>query len=117
VLLDQGGDKARFDLLGKYVEEVCIECRRWTKCEGEQDAWECCHQWPDERHKIEQTSDQPEHEGHGHTYQQQAHRRVGDGGADLHFARRADGSAAVTVMRVEGRLDIVTEDEVTPAQS
>jgi glycogen debranching enzyme len=50
--------------------------------------------------------------------QLEVHRlRVGDGCADLHFARRADGSVAVTVMRVEGRLDIVTEGEATPAQS
>jgi glycogen debranching enzyme len=35
--------------------------------------------------------------------------RVGHGCADLHFARRADGSVAVTVRRVEGQLEVVTE--------
>jgi len=43
--------------------------------------------------------------------------RVGDGCADLHFARRTDGSAAVTVMRVEGQFEVVTESEATPAPS
>jgi hypothetical protein len=42
--------------------------------------------------------------------------RVGDGCADLHFVRRADGSAAVTVRRVEGPLEVITESGAMPAQ-
>ena len=50
--------------------------------------------------------------------QLEVHRlRVGDGCADLLFARRTDSSVAVTVMQVEGRLEVVTESEATPAQS
>jgi len=50
--------------------------------------------------------------------QLEVHRlRVGEGRADLRFARRADGSVTVTVMRVEGQLDVVTEGEATPAKS
>src|SRR5215831_3631763 len=42
--------------------------------------------------------------------QLEVHRlRVGEG--------RADGSVTVTVMRVEGQLDVVTDGEVTPAKS
>jgi hypothetical protein len=42
---------------------------------------------------------------------------VGGARADLHFARRADGSVAVTVRWVEGQLEITTEDKATPAKS
>jgi hypothetical protein len=49
--------------------------------------------------------------------QLEVHRlRVGEGRADLHFARRADGSVTVTVMRVEGQLEVITEGEATPIQ-
>ena len=41
--------------------------------------------------------------------------RVGNGCADLRFARRADGSVAVTVVRVEGQLEVVIENETAPA--
>lgn len=50
--------------------------------------------------------------------QLEVHRlRVGDGCADLLFARRTDSSVAVTVMQVEGWIEVVTESEATPAQS
>jgi len=49
--------------------------------------------------------------------QLEVHRlRVGEGCADLHFARRADGSVTVSVRRVEGQLEVVTEGGATPAQ-
>ena len=50
--------------------------------------------------------------------QLEVHRlRVGEGRVDLRFARRADDSVTVTVMRVEGQLDVVTDGEATPAKS
>jgi hypothetical protein len=42
---------------------------------------------------------------------------VGEARADLHFARRADGSVAVTVRRVEGQLEVITAHEAVPAKS
>jgi glycogen debranching enzyme len=50
--------------------------------------------------------------------QLEVHRlRVGEGGADLRFTRRADGSVAVSVLRVAGQLEVVTEGEATPAKA
>jgi hypothetical protein len=50
-------------------------------------------------------------------HQLEVHRlRVGDGCTDLHFARRVDGSVAVTVLRVEGPLEVIIEGGATPAQ-
>ena len=37
------------------------------------------------------------------------HLRVGDAEADLHFKRTSDGTIAVDVLKVEGRLDVEVE--------
>jgi glycogen debranching enzyme len=51
-------------------------------------------------------------------HQLEVHRlRVGDGYADLHFARHTDGSVAIRVLRVEGQLEVITEGEATPTKS
>jgi glycogen debranching enzyme len=51
-------------------------------------------------------------------HQLEVHRlRVGDGYADLRFARHTDGSVAIRVLRVEGQLEVITEDEATPTKS
>jgi len=50
-------------------------------------------------------------------HQLEVHRlRVGDGYTDLHFARHADGSVAVTVQRVEGPLEVIIEGGAALAQ-